>query len=279
MFQLFSTELLPVSDRIDAWQWNAQRVCGSCRIQLPRASFHGSIGIRQVGELRLTQFSSSPLCFWKWPSDSMSAEEGSCIVITQIAGARRYSQSGLEVLLQSGDSTVIDAARPWSSTCSTDCVRLYLRMPRWMLENRLQTRNIPIARKISGASRIGEALSRLSQSLYDEAGQLQEDESAAALNTYFQTLAACIGGRESVLDRGIELLPGILRYLDTHLAEPTLTPFEVASALGISLRHLHRVFAGTGGTMGDYVRGQRLEHCLREMANPQFRETRHADSV
>jgi AraC-like DNA-binding protein len=271
MLQLFSTESLPVSDRIDAWQWNAQQICGDCRIELPRASFHGSIEARHLGAIRLTRFSSSPLSFWKWPLDMAAPERQVCIVITQLAGARRYVQNGTEVLLQPGDSTVIDAGRPWSSSCQTECMRLYLRAPRWLMEERLQTREIPIAQKISGTNRTGATLSRLSESLYDEAGSMQEDESVAALDTYFQTLAACIGHGAAGAESGTPLLSAILQYLETHLADPSLAPNQVALTMEISLRHLHRVFAATGTTIGDYVRARRLEHCRKDMLNPRLR--------
>lgn len=270
MSQLFSTELLPVSDRIDAWQWNAQQICGDCRIRLPKSSFHGSIEVRQVGALRFTRFSSSPLSFWKWPIDTVSPENRSCIVITQIEGARRYLQHGAEVLLNAGDSTVIDSGRPWSSSCETECVRLYLRVPRWIIENRLQTSKIPIAERISGATRIGST--RLSQSIYDEAGRREEAEMAIAVDAYFLTLAACLGRRGLAAERGPDLLHQALRYVDAHLAEPTLAPFEVASALGISLRHLHRIFSATGNTLGDHVRARRLEHCRQDLVNPRLRQ-------
>lgn len=94
MSQLFSTDLLPASDRIDAWQWNAQQICGDCRIRLPKVSFHGSIEIRNVAGLPLTRFSSSALSFWKWPFDSANAPSRSCVVITQVAGTRQYLQDG-----------------------------------------------------------------------------------------------------------------------------------------------------------------------------------------
>lgn len=271
MSQLFSTELLPVSDRIDAWQWNAERICGDCRIRLPKSSFHGSIEVRQVGALRLTRFFSSPLSFWKWPIDTVSSENRSCIVITQIEGARRYLQNGTEVLLKAGDSTVIDSGRPWSSSCETECVRLYLRVPRWIMENRLQTTAIPIAERISGATRMGSALSRLSQSLYDEAGRSQE-ATEGVTDTYFRTLAACLARRGLAPGRGPELLLQILGYVEAHLAEPTLTPSEVASALTISLRHLHRVFSATGNTFADHVRARRLEQCRQDLTNLHLRE-------
>ena len=271
MSQLFSTELLPVSDRIDAWQWNAQQICGDCRIQLPRSRFHGSIEVREVGELRLTKFSSSPLSFWKWPLDSVSSDNWSCIVITQIAGARRYLQHGAEVLLNAGDSTVIDAGSPWSSSCDTDCVRLYLRVPHWLMQDSLRTREIPTARKISGASSTGAALSRLAQSLYDEAGRMEEEERLAALDTYFRTLAACLGS-DFEIERAGNLIGRIVRFINCHIAESTLGPSEVAAAMGISLRHLHRIFSSTGTTMGDYVRARRLEQCREDLLNPRLQE-------
>ena len=271
MSQLFSTELFPASDRIDAWQWNAQQVCGDCRIQLPRTSFRGSIEIQQIGVLRLTRFSSSPLSFWKWPHDTFSEENSPWLVITQLGGARRYAQSGAEVLLNAGDTTIIDASHPWSSTCETDCVRLYLRVPRWMLENRLRSREIRAAQKIWGTTRAGAAVHRLSQSLYYEARRMDKDETDASLDAYFHALAVALGHNEISEEARTALLHHILRYIDSHLAEPTLSPVVVASAVGISLRHLHRVFSATDGTMGDYIRGRRLEQCRKDMMDSRLR--------
>jgi AraC-like DNA-binding protein len=272
MSQLFSTDLLPPSDRIDAWQWNTQQVCGDCRIELPKSSFHGSIEIRHVGGLPLTRFSSSPLSFWKWPFDTVNDENRSCIVITQIAGVQRYLQNGAEVLLKPGDSTVIDSGRPWSSSSGTDCVRLYLRVPRWMMENRLQMRGITIARRISGGAGMGATLFRQSHSLYDEAKWLKSEQSATALDTYFEILEACLGGGDTSVQQGAELSGRILRFIDAHISEPTLGPANVALAMGISVRHLHRLFSVTGSTLGDCIRARRLEQCRNDLTHPRFRE-------
>lgn len=271
MSQLFSTELLPASDRIDAWQWNAQQICGECRFRLPKASFHGSIEVRTISGLPLTRFSSSPLSFWKWPADRSYADNRSCIVITQIAGARHYVQSGNSVLLTPGDSTVMDSGVPWSSTCGTDCARLYFRVPRWMMEERLRKRDIPIAQRICGRSRIGATLFRLSQSLYEEAHMMKEEEGAAALDAYFEILSACLGVHASPSLSGIELRTWIQRFIETHIAEPTLAPPEIALAAGISVRHLHRLFSVSGITLGDYVRARRLEQCRNDLADPRLR--------
>jgi len=270
MSQLFTTDLLPASDRIDAWQWNAQQICGDCRIQLPKSSFHGAIEIRQVGALRLTRFSSSPLSFWKWPSETASPDNRSCIVITQLAGIRRYEQNGNSVLLNPGDTTLIDSGRPWSSTCATECDRLYLRVPQWMMENRMRLREIPIAQRICGTGGLGATLSRLARSLYEEAERLNEEEAAAALDAYFQILSACSGGAEFA-PRSPELRPRIQRFIDDHLSDPALGPSKIAAGVDISVRHLHRLFSNASGKLGDCIRARRLEQCRNDLANPRFR--------
>jgi AraC-like DNA-binding protein len=270
MSQLFSTDLLPASDRIDAWQWNAQQACGDCRICLPKASFHGSIEVRNIACLPLTRFSSSALSFRKWPVDSAKGQNRSCLVITQIAGTRQYLQGNAEVLLKPGDSTLIDPGLPWSSNCDTDCVRLYLRVPRWMMENRLRIRNIPTTRKISGGTALGATFSRLSQTLYDEAHWMEEDELAGTLDNYFDVLARCIRGHDVHSPGASELRVRILRFIAAHIAETTLNPCEIAAAMGISVRHLHRVFSVTGTTLGDHIRALRLQQCREDLANPRL---------
>ena len=269
MSQLFTTDLVPASDRIDAWQWNAQQICGDCRIQVPTCSFHGAIEVRHFGGLRLTRFSSSPLSFWKWPSDAATPDNRCSIVVMQLAGIRRYVQSGSSVVLNPGDSTLIDSARPWSSTCGTDCARLYLRVPRWMMENRLRLREIPIAQRIGRG--LGAALSRLSLSLYEEAERLKEEEAAATLDAYFQILSACIGGAETSERRSPEPRLRIQKFIDDHLSDPELGPAKIAAAAQISVRHLHRLFSNTGSTVGDFIRARRLEQCRNDLANPRLR--------
>lgn len=268
MSQLFTTDLLPASDRIDAWQWNAQQICGDCRIQLPRSSFHGAIEVRHVGGLPLTRFSSSPLSFWKWPSETASTDNRSCIVITQLAGNRRYMQNGSSVVLSPGDTTLIDSGRPWSSSCGTSCARLYLRVPLWMMENRLRLRQIPITRRICGNKGVGSILSRLSQSLYEEAERFQEEESAAALDAYFRILSACIGSPARAEQDAPPLRSRIQKFIDAHLPDPGLRPAEIAAAADISIRHLHRLFSNSGGTLGDAIRERRLEQCRDDLTNP-----------
>jgi AraC-like DNA-binding protein len=274
MSNSFSTELLPASARLSAWQWKAQQICGDCQIQVPKQTdFHGSIDIRTVAGFELMRFSSSPLSFIESPSASAPSESSHCIAISQLAGARSYSQHGATTVLEPGDSTLIDTGRPWSSRCHGEGSRLYLRVPRRLMENRLQSSILPIAQRISGKAGLGATLFRLATSLYHEAGILKPEEGAAALEAYFDILSACfrrsINGLEGNRHHD-ELSSRIQAFIEHHLPEPELGPLTIASAIGISVRHLHRLFAIKGCTVGDWIRMRRLDQCRSDLSDSRY---------
>jgi AraC-like DNA-binding protein len=272
MSQSFTTDLIPLPDRQEAWLSNAKRICGDCNFQFPkRFPFHGSIDRRRVSDLEMTLFSSSSLSFNKYPSVALNAESRSWIVITQLAGLRRYCQDGTVAVLKKGDATLIDSGKPWSSDCPGDCARLYFRVPRSLMQTRVRENEIPVARRISGDSGLGPVLFHLATSMYRQAEKMTDLQGFAAVEAYLRVLAGCLGStrnRAESAGRGMDLTSEILRYIDAHLTDTTLSPADIAGALGLSVRHVHRLFSRQGSTITDWIRGQRLRHCRKDLADP-----------
>ncbi|HXY04030.1 MAG TPA: helix-turn-helix domain-containing protein [Terriglobales bacterium] len=276
MSVMFSTSLVPASDRLDAWEWNARQFCGDCRFHFPnRRKFHGSIQTKKLGDLELSLFSSTSVSFTKFPIRDSHPEHRFCTVITQLQGTRTYSQNGHAITLNRGDSTVIDSAFPWSSECQGNCVRLYLKTPRWLMENRLQTKVVPNARGISGSSTLGGALCHLANSLYREANSLTSEEAIALIEAYFDVLGGCLRNPHDNFGRPWnepDLCVRMAKFIEKHLADPTLGPASIAAALGISTRHLHRLFAKHGRTAGEWIRECRLERCRSDLSDLRLRQ-------
>jgi AraC-like DNA-binding protein len=61
-------------------------------------------------------------------------------------------------------------------------------------------------------------------------------------------------------------LAGVKRYVDLHLADPSLTPASAAASLGISARQLHRLFEANDISFARYVSRQRLLRCRDTIA-------------
>jgi AraC-like DNA-binding protein len=65
----------------------------------------------------------------------------------------------------------------------------------------------------------------------------------------------------------------ILEYVRARLGEPGLNAAQIASAHNISVRHLYKVLAGGGISLGAWIRERRLEACRRELSRPAARFT------
>jgi AraC family transcriptional activator of tynA and feaB len=274
MAQSFTTDHIPAPDRQEAWLSNAQQICGDCKLLFPRKSpFHGSISRRKLADLEMTLFSSSAVSFNKYPVPNSNPENRACIVITQLQGLRRYCQGGKVAVLKKGDTTLIDSATPWTSDCAGDCARLYLRVPQLLIDKHARITEFPFARRISGDSGLGSILFHLSTSLYEQAERLAPIDGLSAMEAYLQILAACVGGNhlaQTGASRALELTTRITNYIESHLTESTLSPVEIAAALGISVRHVHRVFSNRGSTVADWIRKQRLKHCRTDLCDPRL---------
>ena len=59
----------------------------------------------------------------------------------------------------------------------------------------------------------------------------------------------------------------IHRHIRANLTDAAMTPGKIAAAHGISVRHLHRIFATTGRTLGEWIRDAKLERCARDLCD------------
>ena len=53
----------------------------------------------------------------------------------------------------------------------------------------------------------------------------------------------------------------IMEYVRAHLREPRLSAAQIAAEHHISVRHLYKVLAANGISLGDWIRTHRLQGC------------------
>lgn len=129
---------------------------------------------------------------------------------------------------------------------------------------------------IRNESALGSLLSATLLQVHTRSSELtQLQGSGASLATAIISLtAAALGNDDDTAKarQGDDLIStvSVIRYIDTNLRSTSLSPANIARALGCSARHIHRAFEGTGTTAASYIREQRLSACADELRDPQY---------
>jgi AraC-like DNA-binding protein len=66
------------------------------------------------------------------------------------------------------------------------------------------------------------------------------------------------------------LMLRIKDYVNQRLWDPTLGPVEIAAAVNVSTRYLHKLFEAEHQTVSRYVRGLRLERVRSDLLDPRL---------
>jgi len=59
-------------------------------------------------------------------------------------------------------------------------------------------------------------------------------------------------------------------YIGRRFCDPALGPSEIAAAVNISARYLHKLFEAEHRTVSPYVKGLRLERARRDLLDPRL---------
>ncbi|MER5600958.1 helix-turn-helix domain-containing protein [Streptomyces sp. NPDC002265] len=251
----FSTLNLPEAERVALWErHNAAALIGlRCRslgevpldateinLQLPRIHV-----ARVVGSPHIVERPSAVIR--RMPSEAVAC------YLNLADEAFFYHDDGVQ-LLRAGQLIVCDADRPFVRGFSRGLEELAVKIPRsvWQDIGGPATLDRPLVLDMNDGSVQAKTFARL-------AGQAVRPEGGGALDedTMLELLGSVVTGR----------LPGLASvhlavakvYIDRHLGESGLSARSIARGVGISERHLSRVFSASGSSVPRHLLGRRLE--------------------
>ncbi|MEU6506984.1 helix-turn-helix domain-containing protein [Streptomyces sp. NPDC046942] len=178
---------------------------------------------------------------------------------------------GSEVELGPGDLLVWDSELAHDFEAVGDHRELYLLLPRERLPQAIagsasRAGGVVSVRPGSGLASI--AAAQL-QAITREFDHLSDKDLAIASQTFFDTLeTALVPAPEQPVSSSAReaLVIRTRRYIEDHLDDPDLCASSIAEAFDISVRTLHLAHAGTGATVGRWIRERRLKACYRDLS-------------
>jgi AraC-like DNA-binding protein len=194
----------------------------------------------------------------------------SIFVGLQMAGSSVIIQAGREAILRPGDLVVYDSTIPYV-LCDSHGVRQHkFRIPLDALALPAEVIRQVLAVALSPGHPIADLAATYLQRLASRT-DLSEDPGADAVSQpTVELIRAVITTHVDAVELAKEPIQATLQlrvmaYAHAHLRESKLSAAQIAAEHHISVRHLYKVLAANGVSLGAWIRTHRLEECHKEI--------------
>ncbi|MGW3915013.1 AraC-like ligand-binding domain-containing protein [Streptomyces sp. NPDC005070] len=278
---MLSTCEIPAGERFDWYSDIVSREVMPAALSSERpAEFQGEAAVLDLGEVRVSRFSLSPLRSRRTPAMIRCGDPEQYQLALLRKGATSLSQHRNECTVGAGDLMLWDTSRPSDNRMPATGGQVratILMLPRDIVPLRTQRLDRVLARRIPGGRGMASILSSFMTALEDQ-GAACGPEELRHLGTVAVSLAtACLAQHvdaEQQLPAEVRtqaLLQRIHAFIEHNLGDPELSPPAVAAHHHISVRTLHQLFHDQGESVRARIRRRRLERCRDDLADSGLR--------
>ena len=259
---VFSTRALPEESRVALWEdHNLQElIMLRCRT-LGGGPLEATMVTRQVGALHLARVQGNAHVIERTPElVRTDPSDAIAIYLTLVGEAFFYHEDAVRTV-RPGQLLVCDADRPFLRGFSQGLEELAIMVPRDAFRDLTgrASAEVPDVMDFAHGSTEARTLARLVGRAVRSADPRPLEEGVVR-----DLIADLLTGRP--VDATTVLMVKAQAFIDEHASEHSLTAARVADAVGISGRHLSRVFASSGSTVPQYILGRRLEQARTILA-------------
>jgi AraC-like DNA-binding protein len=197
----------------------------------------------------------------------------------QLKGRTAFEQHGREVVLMPGDFALVDLSRPSRVSNPGDGQHIIaVQFPHSALPLRHDELARVTAVRVPGSDGLGASIVALARHLARRLDERESTDGALLARALMDLLSVAMAerlDRVDALSRSVRrraLTAAVEAYIDRQLADPRLSPAQIAAAHHISVRLLYKLFEERGTSVGRWIRERRLERCRRDLLDPALSE-------
>jgi AraC-like DNA-binding protein len=278
MLDVARTLDLPAGQRFDFWKSALAEIFVPLEVYRPAESpaFRGRLRGCDLGTVRFCEVLASAHTARRTARLVAAAPAGCYKLGLQLRGSALLIQDGKEATLRPGDFALYDTDRPYTLAFAGDHRQLILIFPRCLLglpEQRLASVTATtMPGTASGIARlIGPFLTQVADVIDQVDTSCAIRLSGNVLDLLTTVLAERLDSPAADADTAHRaLMLRITTFIEEQLADPELSPQQIAAAHHISLRQLHKLFHASGTTVAGWIRQRRLEHCSHDLHDPRL---------
>ena len=221
----------------------------------------GSVRGHWAGRLLVTGVQSTAQEHRRTPRLIRSADHAYFQVAIVAGGTGRISQDGRQAVLGPGDGVLYENTRPFQWQFDIDWNVWVFSLPSESVRLGDAERRLLTARRLDGTARLTGVVSRFLLDLARHGEDLPAGQSERVLAHASDLVVTLLSDRldDSTRVRGAvqrSLMLRIKDYIDQRFRDPALGPAEIAAAVSISTRYLHKLFEADRQTVSLYIKGR-----------------------
>jgi AraC-like DNA-binding protein len=261
----FSTVDLPLEQRIELWETHNEDALIGLRCRTLSADVLEATEINvQVDRLHLARVrGSSHVVERDLDLIRRRPAESVALFFSLVGEAFFYHDDGVRTL-RPGQLLMCDADRPFMRGFSHGLEELVVKIPRQLFAEVTGIEHVVEPRVMSfgaGANAVAHTLAKT------VGGAARDDDATPTEEETLLDLVAALTGRTE-RDPSAAHRAAAQTFIEQNLVDASLSADTVAAAIGLSTRHLSRVFASTGTGFPKYVLGRRLDVARRLLEKP-----------
>ncbi|MFE4667500.1 helix-turn-helix domain-containing protein [Streptomyces sp. NPDC056716] len=275
---VFTTEDLPVADRVDAWREKLSRTHAPvdlvCR---PGSDFRAQQRVLHLGSALVWPAVMSPLAIRRTPRLIRGSDPETVHLSLITKGTMGFRMGGPDALYGPYELRTNDSSRPFEIFVGPqgDVVEaVSVEVPRACLPLSSDDLDQVIGHRMTGRKGVGRLLTAFLTTLVDKPCSYTAADAPRLETVLFGLLTAVFAHELDAVhslpaeSRRRTLTLAIAAFIRNHLHDPDLTPAAIAAAHHISTSHLHQLFQDRDSTVSGWIRHLRLERAREQLADP-----------
>lgn len=234
-------------------------------------SFDGRMAASHAGDVILTRLEANRHRVIKSPRMAQAADRAYLKIVAPWQGSAGVQQMGRQTWVRPGGWAIYDTSGDYEVANPERVEHLIVMLPKDELAERGLRLEPLMARHVGGVSGIARVALETMRTTYQELPGMSETAARGAGELILQLVRLSLqelAGRADATTQLQAFRDRIRLHIGQHLRDPSLTLDQIASSLNCSMRHLHNAFQDEEDTLAHYIQRQRIQGCMRELADP-----------
>ena len=266
----WSTDTVPPAQRLDYWVGAiSEGFLAMDASSTVRHAFRGQLVSAPLGPIGLNRVAGDAQQVWRTSRGIARSRDNFCYLLGNLDSAWRVEQDGRQAALAPGDFTLVDSRRPYHFDFPQGPSTVSLELPLEWVALWLAEPEAHVARVFRiGEPGWGAALAAFARPWEPAMASAPPLPAQLLTDQLGSLLALACGESRGHTGRSGGLVERIHAQLRERFAEPGLTAADVAAALGVSVRSLHRAMVAQGQTFARSLMAERMAQARRMLISP-----------